>query len=214
MENTGQQSFISTFSKYWAEHNENFFALTMLILAAFLAINDLIAGRYGDDEIMMTNEKSNQFQWYQSKSIKEYVVKGQADLLDTLIKSEIIHSNNLPAFQEQQKKLLENVKRYQKEKQEIMLGSFTVGKANWVQDLDGKMGQIVGVKEYEKELKKFGKAGDLFDMASLFFQIALMFGALGIMMKKITTKKYAFIGCLFLGLMGIIYSVKGILTVL
>lgn len=213
MENTKNTTF-TKFTNYWAEHNENFFALTMLILAAFLAINDLIAGRYGDDEIMMTNEKSNQFQWYQSKSIKEYVVKGQADLLGTLIKSEIVKGKNLTAFQEQEQKLNENVKRYQKEKQEILLGSDAVGEANWVQDLDGKMGQIHGVKVYEKELVRYGKAGDLFDMASLFFQISLMFGALGIMMKKIATKKYAFLGCLFLGLMGIIYSVKGILTVL
>lgn len=201
-------------ARLWNEHNENFFALSMLVLAAFLAINDLVAGRYGDDEIMMTSDKSNQFQWYQSKSIKEYVVKGQADLLETMMKSGVIKGPNLPAFEGQHKKLLENVDRYKKEKQEILLGSRTVGQENWIQDLDGKMGQIIGVKEYEKELKRYAAAGDKFDIASLFFQLSLMLGALGLMMKKLDMKKYALMVSLSFGLVGVLYSLKGLLLVL
>lgn len=200
--------------RFWEQHHENVFALTMLVLASFLAINDLVAGRYGDDEIMMTSKKSNMFQWYQSKSIKEYVVKGQADLLETLMKAGSIKSNELPEFEKQYKKLSENIERYKKEKNEILLGSQTVGQENWVQDLDGKMGQITGVKEYEKELKRYGAAGDQWDIASLFFQISLMLGALGIMMKKLDMKKYALILSLTMGAVGVFYSVKGLLLVL
>ena len=215
MENTNEKKcFCARAVDYWTAHSENFFALTMLLLAACLAINDLVAGRYGDDEIMMTNDKSNQFQWYQSKSIKEYIVKGQADLLDTLIKAQVVKGENLKAFEEQHQKLSDNVKRYQKEKQEILLGSATVGKENWVQDMDGKMGAVTGVKEYEKELLKLSKAGDRFDLGSLFFQISLMFGALGIMIKKENIKKFAFVGCLLLGGWGVTYFIKALMVVL
>lgn len=201
-------------ARFWEQHHENVFALSMLVLASFLAINDLVAGRYGDDEIMMTSEKSNMFQWYQSKSIKEYVVKGQADLLETLIQSGSVKQQALPEFEKQHKKLTDNVERYKKEKNEILLGSQTVGQENWVQDLDGKMGQITGVKEYEKELKRYGAAGDKWDIASLFFQISLMLGALGIMMKKLDMKKYALILSLSMGFIGVLYSVNGLLLVL
>jgi hypothetical protein len=199
---------------YWEHSSENIFALFMAILAASLAINDLMGGRYGDDEIMLTNEKSNQFMWYQSKSIKEYVVKGQLDTLDTLLKSGTINAASIPAFIDQKKDLQENIKRYQKEKQEIMLGSNAVGKENWVQDIDGKLGQVVGAKEIEGKLSKLSFAGDKFDMASLFFQLALVIGALGILIKKKKIKEYALLSLFVLGGSGLIFSIKGLLVVL
>ncbi|MBF0208016.1 MAG: DUF4337 domain-containing protein [Oligoflexia bacterium] len=207
-------SVITKIRAYWENSNENIFALFMAILASCLAINDLIGGRYGDDEIMLTNEKSNQFMWYQSKSIKEYVVKGQVDMFDILIKSGIIKENIVPSFLEQKQNLQENLKRYQKEKQEIMLGSNTVSKENWVQEVDGQLGQVVGAKELERDLKKLSWAGDKFDMASLFFQLSLVIGALGILVKKMQMKKYALICVLALGASGIMFSIKGLMGVL
>ncbi|MBL8431496.1 MAG: DUF4337 family protein, partial [Dechloromonas sp.] len=43
--------------------------LTLAILAAVLAITDLGAGKYGDDEIIAHNQKANAFEWYQAKGI-------------------------------------------------------------------------------------------------------------------------------------------------
>ncbi|MBF0313071.1 MAG: DUF4337 family protein [Oligoflexia bacterium] len=198
---------------YWQENSESIFAVTIAILAALLAITDLVAGRYGDDELKFTNEKSAAYMWYQAKSIKEYVVKGQADTLETLLKAEVIRSESRPAFLEQKNTLLKNIERYKKEKLEILLGSKAVGESNWVQDVDGKMGVVVGAKELEASVENLGAAGDRFDLASLFFQISLVIGALGILVKNARIKSYAYGMTLGLAVIGTAFAVRGIIIV-
>ena len=63
------------------------FGITLAIFAAALAINDLGAGKFGDDEIKEVNEKSNSYMWYQSKGIKETLAEGQRDLIQTLLQA-------------------------------------------------------------------------------------------------------------------------------
>lgn len=64
--------------------------LTRAVFAAILAITDLGGGKYGDDEIIGTNEKANFDAWYQSKSIKQCVVEGERDLVATLLEGGVI----------------------------------------------------------------------------------------------------------------------------
>jgi hypothetical protein len=45
--------------------------VVIALFAALMSISDLFAGKYGDDEILLTNEKASAYLWYQSKSIKE-----------------------------------------------------------------------------------------------------------------------------------------------
>ena len=64
--------------------------LTLAVLAAVLAINDLGAGKYGDDEIIAHNQKANAFDWFQAKGIKQSLVEGQRDMLRILLESRVI----------------------------------------------------------------------------------------------------------------------------
>jgi Domain of unknown function (DUF4337) len=180
-----KQSHSSGIALNW----EIVFGCTLAIIAAVLAINDLAAGRYGDDELQMANEKSSAYQWYQSKSIKESLVEGQKDLLTTLLEAEAIS----PAKQENLKKfnneLGVKLLRYKKEKKEILLGSEAVGKDNWAQDVEGEMGKVTGAKATEQRLEVLGRAGDRFDLANLFLQLSLVLGAIGLVGKNTNVKK-------------------------
>src|SRR3954465_10087228 len=96
---------------------ELFIGVVIAIFAAVLAINDLGAGRYGDDEMIAHNNQTKMYNWYQAKSIKETLYEGQLDLLTTLEKTNSIkeeHKNVVDSFKTQKAK---QIKRYALEKE-------------------------------------------------------------------------------------------------
>jgi hypothetical protein len=70
------------------------------------------------------------------------------------------------------------------EKREILLGSAAVGPSQQVLEVDGKKGQIIGTQPWEQQLKTLGLAGDKFDLATLWLQIALVFGAISLILNS------------------------------
>lgn len=183
------------------------------IFAALMAVNDLFAGKYGDDEIMGTNEKAAAYQWYQSKSIKETLAEGEVSLLTSLLESKSITPTSVEGVKLHISKLQSKVQKYEKEKNEILLGSAKVGKENWIQDIDGELGKIVGAKEIEANLAKLGKAGDKFDLASLFFQICLVIGAIAIIIKQENVQKFFFYFMIILGCSGALFSFSALMMI-
>jgi hypothetical protein len=185
--------------------------LILAVLAAILAITDLGASKFGEDEIMGTNEKANQYSWYQSKSVKQTLVEGQKDLLRTLIDSGSINSDKIPALNSMMANFDEDITRYKKEKTEILLGSKAVGKDNWIQDIDGELGKVIGAKAWEKKLEVLSRAGDKFDIAILFLQLSLVIGAISLVLHQIQMK-WGFIGStVVLGIVGTAFSIKAFL---
>ncbi|MCR6638866.1 MAG: DUF4337 domain-containing protein [Sporocytophaga sp.] len=181
---------------------ETYCGLLLAVFAAILAIADLGGGKYGDDEIIETNEKSSAYMWYQSKSIKESLAEGQGELLKSLLKSGVIVEDKKAAIESVVAGLDKEVERYSKEKKEILLGSKVVGKENWIQELDGKFGQVIGVKEWEEHLQILARAGDYFDLATLFLQLALVMGAISLISSTGKSKKAFFMLLIGLGLIG------------
>lgn len=181
--------------------------VVIAIFAAFMAVSDLFAGKYGDDEIIGTNDKANAYQWYQSKSIKESLIEGEIALLNTLSETGAITVKASGSVKAHIEKLAKKVEKYQKEKKEILLGSNAVGKENWVQDIDGEFGKIIGAKEIEAKLESLGMAGDKFDMASLFYQISLVVGAIALILKNEKVQTFFFWGMVGLGSLGAVFSV-------
>lgn len=181
--------------------------LTLAILAAVLAITDLGAGKYGDDEIIAHNQKANAFDWFQAKGIKQSLVEGQRDLLRILLDSRVIP----PEAEGKMGKLLSSldsdIGRYQKERKEILLGSKAVGQENWVLEEDGKLGQVKGAREWEAEAKALGAAGDTFDIATFFLQICLVMGAVSLILKGERMRNSFYGMMLLLGAVGAVYSV-------
>lgn len=178
------------------------FGLTLSIFAAILAINELGGGKFGDDEIQLGNEKTKAYSWYQSKSIKESLTKGQYDLLEVLGQSGSIAPDKVAAMSTLKEKLKADVTRYKKEKDEILRGSKAVGPENYAQDIDGKMGVVIGAQELEQQQEKLSASGDKFDLATLFLQISLVLGAIGLIAKSQNVRLYFLGGLIFLGLIG------------
>lgn len=188
---------------------EAWFGLALSIFAAILALNELGGGKFGDDEIQLGNEKSKAYAWYQSKSIKESLVKGQADLVDVLIQGGAIAPDKTQSMLTLQANLKTEIQRYKKEKDEILRGSKAVGEANWAQDIDGKLGIVVGAQEIEAQQDKLSEAGDRFDFGTLFLQISLVLGAIGLIVKHDALRLYFLAGLVGLGSVGAVYCYLG-----
>lgn len=187
---------------------ERLIGLTLALFAAVLAVVDLGAGKYGDDEIIGTNEKANLYQWYQSKSIKSTIVEHEAQLLTSLIKAEAMTPTAASALREQLAEAEKSVDRYEKEKKEILLGSEAVGAEGQVLKYDGKKGEIVGTQPWEKKLATLGAAGDDFDMATLWLQVALVFGAISLIINSEKLKKGFYCALVLGSLLGTGFGIK------
>ncbi len=185
--------------------------ITLAFFAAALAITDLGAGKYGDDEIIGTNAQTSALSWYQSKSIKQSLVEGQRDLLQSLLAAGTVQEEHAPALQNHVHVLDAEIARYKKEKNEIMLGSVAVGKENWVQDIDGELGKVIGAKEWEHKLAVLGSAGDVFDIAVLFLQLGLVLGAMALVVQATGMKKIFFGAMVFVSLIGSFFAVRAFL---
>lgn len=192
---------------------EFLFGLTLALFAALLAINDLGAGKYGDDELQLSNEKTSAYLWYQAKGIKESLTEGQKDLLEVLLDSESIRAEQRDSLTRLVQDLGTQVGRYKKEKKEILMGSAYVGEENWVQDVAGQLGKVVGAKEIEDRLAVLGAAGERFDLANLFLQLSLVLGAIGILMRQQRAKVAFFALMTTSGVTGVVWSALGFVRV-
>lgn len=181
--------------------------LVIAVFAAFMAVSDLFAGKYGDDEIILTNDKAAAYQWYQSKSIKQSLFEGESSLLQSLQEHDAIKTESQKGIQSHIEKLNAKVTKYEKEKKEILLGSQGVGQENWIQDVDGELGKVIGAKEIEKQLVQLSQAGDKFDMASLFYQLCLVLGAISLVIKNEKMQKFFFYQMTGLGVCGVAFTI-------
>lgn len=185
--------------------------LVLAIFAAVLAITDLGAGKYGDDELIAYNEKSGAYLWYQSKGIKETLVEGQRDTLQALVDAGSIRPEQLAGIQKTIADLDAKAVRYGREKKEILLGSATVGQEGWAQDVEGEMGKVTGAEEWETQAQALGKAGDTFDYSTFFLQICLVAGAISLILQVNQMRWSFFFGMVALGVTGSVFSVLAFL---
>ncbi len=181
--------------------------LTLAVLAAVLAVTDLGAGKYGDDEIIAHNQKANAFQWYQAKGIKQSLVEGQRDMIRIMLDAGVVAAENRDKMGSMVAGLDAEIGRYKKERKEIMLGSRGVGKENWVLDEGGELGQVKGAREWEAETVTLGAVGDTFDTATFFLQICLVMGAISLIIKGRRMRNSFYGLMVLLGGVGSVYSV-------
>ena len=177
--------------------SELVFAVGLTLCAAFLAINDMGSSKYGDEEVKLTNEKSSYYQWYHSKSIKQTIAEGHSQLMQLLLSSGSIKKEMEPSIQKLIKRTNASIRRYKGQKREILLGSRQLPKSQWFQTRNGKLGQVVGAKELEKKLIVLNRASAWFEFATLFFQLSLVAGAIGILLINRTFKR-VFMAALFI----------------
>ncbi len=194
-----------------AKKKELMFGLLIAFFAALLAVVDLGGGKYGDDQMVAVNEKSAAYQWYQSKSIKQTLTEGEMNMLKSLIEAKAIAPDDTATLLNYTVGLQKEVKRYSKEKKEIMVGSSQIPKEEWVQDVNGVLGVVVGAKEWENKANALDNAGDYFDFSTLFLQICLVMGAIGLVIQNNKSKNIFLFAMIFLGGMGIFFGIKAYL---
>lgn len=181
--------------------------VVIAVFAAVLAIASLGADKFSGDELIAHNEKNGAYLWYQSKGIKETLVEGQRDTLQALVAADSIRPEQLPVVQGLIQKLDSTVGRYGKEKKEILLGSAAVGRENWVQDVDGQMGQVTGAKRWEARAEGLNAAGDIFNYSNFFLQLCLVFGAISLVVQRHGVRSAFFWGMNLLGVIGTVFTI-------
>jgi len=181
--------------------------LLIAMFAAILAIIDLGSGKYAKEQLIANNQKTEAYQWYQSKSIKQTLTESQRELVKTFISSGVISTNKKDSIEKYVSKLSKSIGRFDKEKNEILKGSATVGKDNWVQEKDGKMGAIIGADEWGEKAEKLANACDTFELAVLFLHVCLVMSAISLIIKQDNLKKTFLFIMVTLGIIGMIYGI-------
>lgn len=181
--------------------------LTLAVFAAVLAVVDLGGGKYGDDEIIGTNEKANLYQWYQSKSIKQTVAEQQSSLLGALLAAGAVAPEGQEVIRQQIAAAEAEGRRYDAEKKEILLGSAAVGPEGQVLEVDGEKGKVVGTQVWEAQLATLGAAGDQFDLSTLWLQLSLVLGAVSLVLQEPRIKQIFYTTMLIGGVLGTVYGV-------
>jgi len=188
---------------------ELFIALLIAIFAAVLSINDLGGGRYGDDEMIAHKETAAMYEWSQAKNIKSMLCANQLQSLSILAFTNTIKAGKESAIDSIKASHIKDIERYKKEITEIRNGSANIDQKDWIlkDEKTGELGKIIGASEWKAEAEKLGEAGDKFDLASLFLQISIVFGAISLVIQKNSSRKnflYLMIG---MGVVGTYFMV-------
>jgi len=180
--------------------------VTIALFAAIFAITDIGARHFSDDELIANNEKATAYQWYQAKTVRETIVESQGATIDLLIEAGVVPPEKLAAVEDLSARATVEAARYDREKNEILLGSKAVGEENWAQDFNGEMGQIVGAAEWDTRARDLGVAGSKFDLATLLLQLSVVLGPITLVSSAPIVRKYFYRGTVVVGLFGIIMS--------
>jgi hypothetical protein len=188
--------------------------VTIAVFAAILAITDIAARHYSDDELIAHNEKATAYQWYQAKAVRETVVETQGSTIELLVAAGVVPPEKLAAIQDLSNRTQVEAARYAREKSEILLGSKVVGEDNWAQDFNGELGAIVGATEWEIKARRLGAAGGKFDLATLLLQLSVVLGPITLVSSTDILRKWFLRATVTVGLLGAIGSALAFHTAL
>jgi hypothetical protein len=127
----------------------------------------------------------------------------------SMLETGLIAEDKKGAVEQMVDKIDKKIEKYGKEKNEIMFGSKKVGQVNWIQEVDGKKGQVIGAKEWEDIAAKLGNAGDYFDVSTLLLQLCLVMGAVSLISSTKKSKINFLIAMVVIGLIGTGISIQG-----
>jgi len=193
-----------------SERAEAIGGVLIAFFAALMAISQLVNGELEEEMMIAHNNVVSYSSWYQSKSVKETLKEGELDYLNVLITGGIVADEKIAVIEEMINDVNTSISKYDSEKTEILLGSSVVGKENWVQDLDGELGNIVGVKQWENLAAEYDHATKKFDYGMLFFQICIVLGAVCIIIYDNPFLQKSLITLMIIfGIIGVFFSCYG-----
>ncbi len=196
-----------------SEKAEAIGGVLIAVFAALMAIAQLVNGELEEEMMIAHNKVVNYSNWYQSKTIKESLKESEVDYLQTLMNTDMISEDKRPMVNSKIAETTQKIAKYAAEKKELLLGSANIPEKEWAQDIDGEMGVITGLKEWEQLAEDYDNATKMFDLGLLFFQISIVLGAVCIILYDNPLLQKTFIVLMIVfGIIGIAFSAYGYLT--
>lgn len=167
----------------------NYLALTTVIFAVCATLATFKGGGYSTRSVMSQSQASDQWSFYQAKSIKSYMYQMQKENLELRIKDlPASMSQQAAGYQEKIADYAKKIEKYEQEKTEIQ----------------EKAKQLESVRD---EAQQHSKA---FGMAIIFLQISILLSSIAGLLKK----KPVWYGGLATGVVGLFFFMDGFLLIL
>jgi hypothetical protein len=163
----------------------NYLAITTVILAVFATLATYNGGKYSTRSVINQNQASDQWSYYQAKSIKGYLYEVQADRLelDLKVMPEELAAKAQDDFRKKIDSYRSKIQKYEVEKKEIQAKAMLV--------------------EADRDDCKIHSK--FFGYAIIFLQIAILLCAV----SGFTKKRYLWYASIFLGIIGIYAFLQG-----
>lgn len=163
----------------------NYLALTTVILAVCATLSTFKGGGHSTKSVMSQAQESDQWAYYQAKSIKGYIYEMQKDKLDLELRA--LRGKTNPAvtaaYEKKMADYAESIARYDGEKKEIKKKA----------------------EELEATKKLAQRHGKQFGYAVIFLQIAILLSSIAALMKK----KQVWVAGLAIGAVGLVFFTNG-----
>ena len=189
---------------------ENRGGVLIIIYVGLLAIMKVITGDL-EEKVAIANYKHVSYSnWYNAKSIKQVIKEGERDYLVSLVNSGLVADEKLNEIQARIQITDDLSKKYGEEKNEILFGSANIPQTSWTQDLDGELGKIVGLNKWEEISINATHVLSKIDLGTLFLQIGVVFGILGLIIESNLIMQKVFTGIMVIaGFLGIFLGIYG-----
>lgn len=165
----------------------NYLALTTVILAVCATLSTFKGGGYSTRSVMSQTQASDQWAYFQAKSIKSYIYEMQRDKLALEMKAGA--GKFAPALQDEYTKLIAEytgkIAKYDQEKAEIQKEA----------------------KRFESVRNDAQQHSQIFGIAVIYLQIAILLSSIAALLKK----KIVWLGGVLVGIAGLVYFVNGFL---
>jgi len=163
----------------------NYLALTTVILAVCATLSTFKGGGFSTRAVLTQSHAANQWAYYQAKSIKGYLHEIEKEKLELELK--VMGSKAPKSIVDDYEKKIEsyskNIKRYDEEKSQIQKNAMN----------------------YEALHDDAQKHAQIFGIAVIFLQIAILLSSIAALMKK----KPVWVLGLIMGAFGVIYFING-----
>jgi hypothetical protein len=168
----------------------NWLALTTVILAVCATLATFKGGGYSTRSVMSQTQASDQWAFFQAKSVKSYIYEMQKDKLELELKAA---GSKFPAevsevYRNKIEGYSKKIAKYDKEMTEIQKDA----------------------KKFEEIRTDAQKHGQIFGIAVIYLQIAILLSSIAALIKK----KLLWLLGILIGLVGIVYFANGFLLFL
>ena len=169
----------------------NYLAMTTVIFAVCATLSTFKGGGYGSKALLNQTNASDQWAFYQSKSIKSALTSNQKDNLELqkeLLSIETHSKEDLSKYDAKIVKYEQEIKRYEEEKAAIKAKA----------------------EAFEKDRNDCQEHGGQFGLAVIFLQVTILLSSIAGLLKK----KPVWYLSLGIGVIGIVFFIDGFLLFL